>query len=310
MTYANKGGRPISVIQQLQFLYLYHRMKNSVQFFIQYYLKKHIGFLWGAAIDAPDVFWKNFFRLKASIPVTMLEESSEQLLLQSTQEGKQFQCYIRNAPSSDIFVFRQVYENKEYMPLIKLLQNDKVYNKPVLIVDAGANVGYTAVLLKLYFPEAILLAIEPDVANAKQISLNFAANKIDNTEVIVAGVWSHDCWLELKKDKSKGEEWGFYVAESSSPTGLRGIDILNLPQLNNGGIIDILKIDIEGSEAKLFADREKVSLLLSITKHLAIEIHDDIADRRHIQQMLSDNNFTWFESGELTIATNKNLVHC
>jgi len=283
-------------------------MKNSPQFFIQYYLKKHLGFLWGASISASDIFWKNFFRLKASMPVVILEESPGSLLIKSNIDNQPFQCYVRSAPSSDIFVFRQIFEKMEYISLVKLIKKNDDFNAIKLIVDAGANVGYTGVFLKLFFSDAYLVAIEPDKSNAEQINLNFTANNITDTEIILAGVWSHDCFLELKKDKSKGQEWGFYVEESAVPTSLRAIDILNLPQLSNNGLIDILKIDIEGSETQLFEDKEKARKLLSITKYLAIEIHDDIADRQYIQQVLGDNNFSWFEEGELTIATNKNLA--
>ncbi len=284
-------------------------MKNSVQFFIQYYIKKHLGFLWGTSLSESDIFWKNFFRLKASMPVVVLEESPKSFLLKCNINNRPFQCYVRRAPSSDVFVFRQIFEKMEYMSLVKLIQKNNDAASINLIVDAGANVGYTGVFLKLFFPEAHLLAIEPDQSNAEQINLNFTVNYITNTEIILAGVWSHDCFLELKKDKSKGQEWGFYVEESPVPTNLRAIDILNLPQLSDGSLIDILKIDIEGSETKLFEDREKARRLLSITKYLAIEIHDDVADRQHIQQILRENNFSWFEEGELTIASNEKLTH-
>ena len=283
-------------------------MKKSPQFFIQYYLKKHLGFLWGASINASDIFWKNFFRLKASTPVVVLKESPESLLIKSNIDNQPFQCYVRRAPSSDVFVFRQIFEKMEYMPLVKLIKKNNDFNAIKLIVDAGANVGYTGVFLKLFFREAYLVAIEPDQSNTEQIKLNFTTNNITDTEIVLAGVWSHDCFLELKKDKSKGQEWGFYVEESAVPTGIRAIDILNLPQLSNDRLIDILKIDIEGSEIKLFEDKEKARNLLSITKYLAIEIHDDLADRQYIQQVLRDNNFSWFEEGELTIAANKNLT--
>lgn len=283
-------------------------MKNSAQFFVQYYIKKHLGVLWGTSLSESDIFWKNFFRLKASMPVVVLEESAKSFLLKSNINNKSFKCYVRRAPSSDVFVFRQIFQKMEYMSLAKLIKKNNDNDAIKLIVDAGANVGYTGVFLKLFFPQAYLLAIEPDQANVDQIKLNFTENNITDTEIVLAGVWSHDCFLELKKDKSKGQEWGFYVEESPVPTSLRAIDILNLPQLSDGKLIDILKIDIEGSETKLFEDRERARSLLSITKYLAIEIHDDVADRKHIQQVLRENNFSWFEEGELTIASNEKLT--
>jgi FkbM family methyltransferase len=283
-------------------------MKSSTQFFTEYYLKKHIGFLWGASIKAPDVFWKNFFRLKAASPIKVLKDDIDCLLIESEINSNPFTCYVRKAPSSDIFVYRQIFQNFEYLSLINQIKKNDNVNEVHLIIDAGANVGYTSIFFKHYFSEAMVIAIEPDELNAKQIALNFTANKIKNAEIVVAGVWSHECFLELKKDKSSGQEWGFYVEESKVPTGLKAIDILQLQPIKNGSLIDILKIDIEGSEATLFENKEKISKLLAITRYLAIEIHDDIADRRYIEQVLQENNFSCFNEGELTIASNLSLI--
>src|SRR5262245_15773023 len=61
--------------------------------------------------------------------------------------------------TSDLLVFEQVLYREEYAPL-------KGLGEPRLILDCGANVGYTSVYLLNHYPHARLIAIEPDAGNA------------------------------------------------------------------------------------------------------------------------------------------------
>ena len=280
-------------------------MTTRAFFTITYYARKYLGFLWGRGVTEADIFWKHFFRLKRHLPVTLIDET-EAMLLVELEAPKPLKAYIRTAPSSDVMVFRQLFENKEYAPLVQLIQQR--HQEPLLMVDAGANVGYATLFFKQHFPQLQAVCIEPDGGNITQIQKNAAVNGLSGVRTDQAGVWSHSCWLELKKDKSKGQEWGFYVVESEAQTALKAVDIVALPLVQQYGCIDILKIDVEGSEAAIFSDQHKAAALLSISRFIAIEIHDDRADRRHIHEQLSANGFTFRESGELTIGCNERLM--
>lgn len=83
------------------------------------------------------------------------------------------------------------------------------------------------------------------------------------------------------------------------------MSLMNLYKYN---LIDILKIDIEGSEKQLFNDQRTAALFLVKTKYIAIEIHDEVCDRNVINDCLSQNNFSFFTSGQVTIGVNNNLV--
>ena len=73
-------------------------------------------------------------------------------------------------------------------------------------------------------------------------------------------------------------------------------------------IIDVLKIDIEGSEKQLFSDEVSANAFLSKTKYIAIEIHDELDCRAQIDKCLTLNNFDYFLINGLTIGVNRNLV--
>jgi hypothetical protein len=71
--------------------------------------------------------------------------------------------------------------------------------------------------------------------------------------------------------------------------------------------IDILKIDIEGSEKQVFTQVGASLDFLRITRCLVIEIHDEFNCREDIYNILTANHFEISEAGEMTIAINKNF---
>ncbi len=274
-------------------------------FFFYYYLKK----ISGSKIPALDIFWKRFFRMSKKLHGRIVKEEDKEICYQSNINSKQTQLYIRTKGSSDIQVFSQVFKENEYQPLIEEVHKKNKQASIHFIVDAGANVGYTSVLMKQFFPEAFLLVIEPDNDNTLQIRKNFEGNHLQHYDILESGIWSKDCWLNLKKDSDNGKEWSFYVTESEHPTQLKAHSLATIIKKYPYPFIDILKIDIEGSETEIFKNKSEISNILQRTRFLAIEIHDALADRNYILSILKENNFNWFEHSELTIATNQSLLN-
>lgn len=244
------------------------------------------------------------------LPGSITDEPEDGIIYTVNQvNGKTLRLCIRGKSSSDVQVMDQVFASKEYLPLVEEISKRGYANKIHFIMDAGANVGYTAVYLKAYFPHADVVAIEPDDGNALQAEKNFALNNFNNIKVLQGGIWSKDTWLELRKDRSDEKEWSYYVVECRQPSGLKGFSIESV--LNESGYpgIDLLKIDIEGSEKELFREEGIIDPVLRKTTFLAIEIHDETGIRPRIYESLTRNGFEWFNRGELTIATNLQKVH-
>jgi len=242
------------------------------------------------------------------MPVTIESVSADEHIISiSAANGHTSKLHVRSGGSSDIKVFDQIFLEKEYQPLVDLVQKRHSGNPVKFIIDAGTNVGYTSVFLKSIYPDAALVCIEPSTANAKQIEKNFQLNNISNYHVIEAGLWSKNCWLTLKANDLNDADWGFYVVESETESDLKAVTLQSLLEENSWPVVDILKIDIEGSEKELFNDEGAIKSILSKTRFIAMEIHDQVADRKEIYKVLQSAGFEWFESGELSIARNINL---
>jgi len=152
------------------------------------------------------------------------------------------------AGSSDRLVFRQIFVDREYACI-----DDAP--APELIVDCGANVGYSAAYFLSRFPTAHVIAVEPDEANFELLRRN-TAPYADRVTLIRTGVWSRPTGLVFSREHFRdGQEWAIQVRECrpGERPDLSAIDIGTILRESGFEKIDILKVDVEGAEAAIFS---------------------------------------------------------
>jgi len=215
---------------------------------------------------------------------------------------------LRKRPSSDLNVFAQVYHYNEYEPLIAVFKKNFPENLSLNIIDAGCNIGLTTVYLSTFFPKSNFIIIEPDNSNLETIGYNLETNGIDKVVKIKGGLWSKNTNLKLINDFRDQKDWSYRVEATSETTDLKAYSISYLMKEYNFEVIDILKIDIEGSEKEVFGGLDADVSFLEKTKCIAIEIHDEFDCRDMIYAILKKYNFDYFETGDLTIGINQNFV--
>jgi len=66
--------------------------------------------------------------------------------------------------STDRFVFEQIFLDRDYELPFEL--------SPSLILDAGANVGFASIFFGNRYPDATIIALEPDPANFNSLVAN------------------------------------------------------------------------------------------------------------------------------------------
>ncbi len=211
--------------------------------------------------------------------------------------------------STDFLVFEQVILNQEYKPFLDLIKKYS-QNKGLNLVDAGSNVGFASLYLNEHLNINRIVSIEPSKENIKNLKENFHSNSITNIHIYETGLWEKKTRLKLDTNFRDGREWSLRLIETNEndPDGFDCISIENIFDDEKIEIIDILKIDIEGGEKEVFKAFEKDNSILSKIKFIAIEIHDEIADREKINTQLLDAGFEIETVGETTIGVNKNLV--
>jgi FkbM family methyltransferase len=211
--------------------------------------------------------------------------------------------------STDFLVFEQVILKQEYKPFLELIKKYS-QNKGLNLVDAGSNVGFASLYLNKHLNINRIVSIEPSKENIKNLKENFHSNSITNIHIYETGLWEKKTRLKLDTNFRDGREWSLRLIETNEndPDGFDCISIENIFNDEKIEIIDILKIDIEGGEKEVFKAFEKDNSILSKIKFIAIEIHDEVADRVKINTQLLNAGFEIETVGETTIGVNKNLV--
>lgn len=177
-----------------------------------------------------------------------------------TIKGAKHPLFLSNF-YADVTTLFQVFLAGEYN--ISLREESRV------IIDCGANVGFSAVFFANKYPKAKIFALEPDENNFRFMQKNTAPYQ--TITCLNKAVWSKAANLKLV-DRGTGN-WSLQTraAKEGESNTVEGIGLKDLMEQYGLETIDLLKIDIEGAEKELF--HSGFEDWLSKTKALAIELH-------------------------------------
>lgn len=173
-------------------------------------------------------------------------------------KGKKYKFFLRKN-TSDYEVLKDIFAERTYDINYRMT--------PKIILDCGANIGLSSLFFNMRFPEAKIISIEPEDSNYRLLCEN--TKDIKNIIPIKAGLWNRKCNLEVKDIGL--DKFGFVVEETTDSSGVKAESIDSLMENYEIEFIDILKIDIEGSEKEVF---EKNNEWLKKVGVLIIELHD------------------------------------
>jgi FkbM family methyltransferase len=193
--------------------------------------------------------------------------------------------------TTDVACFEKVFISKEYSSPFEY--------SPQVIVDAGANVGMATLYFASRYPTARILAIEPESANFKMLQRNCSG--LSNVVLVQAALWPVQRRLTISDDGFG--EWAYSVTEqgATESTEVSAITIEEILRKLAVNRIDLLKLDIEGSERELFST--DAGAWLDRVECIVIELHDRyrpgcakafysaLATRNFIQEIRGENIF-------------------
>jgi FkbM family methyltransferase len=196
--------------------------------------------------------------------------------------------------SSDLSVIRQVFCHQEYLCVRDL--KDVLY-----IIDAGANIGCTAFYLLHHYPNAMVVAIEPDRQNFELCSQNLAPFA-QRVHLLNKGVWSQAENLRVVPGTNGIGEWAIEVrpCRPDEPIDVEAIGMPELLATSPTGHIDLLKVDIEGAEKEVFGAN---CTWLSGVRNIVIELHGEACERTFLNA-LGDYDYDASHQGELLVCSN------
>jgi len=199
--------------------------------------------------------------------------------------------------TSDPYVFATIFLKNCYA-------SSRQCENPEWILDAGAYTGYSAIYFASLFPKAKILCLEPEPSNFAILQKN--TKVYPNIIALNQALWHRDEFLNLSSDDEieRLEHWGVQVHSSAPKTSNKEIAGRSLESLSQEYGVerwDILKIDIEGAEAKLFD--EAMRKHIQAAQRVYIELHE------HLVKGSSQGFFTLVETLDCQLAVeDENIV--
>jgi FkbM family methyltransferase len=186
--------------------------------------------------------------------------------------------YIR--PYEVLHTYKDIFENEIY-------KFSASSDRPV-IIDCGSNIGLSVLYYKFLYPNAVVIAYEPDKKNFQLLAKNIADNRLQQVILYEAAVWVENGKISFASNAAEGSS----IALTNEGDNVVTVSAVRLADvLNKYEKIDFLKMDIEGAEDKVVAD---CGPLLSRIENLFLEYHGTINETEKltmILKMLSECGF-------------------
>jgi FkbM family methyltransferase len=192
--------------------------------------------------------------------------------------------YFRKG-SSDERAIQSVFVDREY-DLRQFKRNDELTDylkrqeatglRP-LVVDAGANIGTTSTYFIGNLPNALVVAIEPDMANFGLLRLNVDGLNVEPVRAALSATTGQARVV----DPGEGF-WGYRTepvsASSNESAVVPRITVNDIYAAHREGYFPFaVKIDIEGGEQDVFSDHSE---WVARTPIVMVELHDWLLPRR------------------------------
>jgi FkbM family methyltransferase len=166
--------------------------------------------------------------------------------------------------TGDIMVLDEIFSQREYEPPGPIQKLLATLPRALGVVDLGANIGLFGAWLLGRFPEARILAIEADPANAAIHRQTIEANGLEER------------WTLLERFAAPSHGLVRFAAgahatsHESSHEGTMDVEAVDVFTHLDGA--DLIKIDIEGAEWAILADPRFADVLARV---LVLEYHAD-----------------------------------
>jgi FkbM family methyltransferase len=169
--------------------------------------------------------------------------------------------------TTDILVFNEIFRGGEY--------DWDFDSPPACVVDAGAYTGLSTAFFAHRYPQAKIIAIEPNPENFEMLLLNTSG--AGNVSAVRAVFWIEGGGSVRLTDPGNGA-WAYRLApadESPAPektvASVPAVTVSDI--LRDYGLerIGLLKLDVEGSEKELF---EHSAPWISKVDGICLELHD------------------------------------
>lgn len=167
--------------------------------------------------------------------------------------------------SYDLYVLAEVFLEQVYAPQAVQIRG------PEVVVDLGANIGAFSLWAAGKWKPGRIVAVEMDEQNYRLFEKNMRLNQMDDTVMLVkAAIWDVNGRVGIRRH---GFNHGMNQAISDpSLADIPAITLEKLMEMTGVKKVDVLKMDIEGAEGRLFCPANEMIFAESVG-YLMAELH-------------------------------------
>lgn len=196
--------------------------------------------------------------------------------------------YYKHLPSGKIRIHNLFNKSLYYYSAPELLHGlreifiEDIYKQSIpengFIIDCGANIGMSIIYMKQKFPDAEIVAFEPDDVNFELLNKNIASYGYTNVMLLKEAVWKENTYILFSNESSMGSK-----IEINSNSNTKRIKAVRLKDFIKRRV-DFLKIDIEGAEYEVLKD---IVDELHFVQNMFLEYHGKFEQNIELVEMIN-----------------------
>lgn len=174
------------------------------------------------------------------------------------------------------------YSPPELLHGLKEIFIEDIYKQQLpdkgFVIDCGANIGMSVIYIKQHFPNAEIIAFEPDEINFDLLTKNIKSFGYSGVKLYKEAVWKANTTLLFSNESSMGSR--IEIDNNNNTKEVKASRLKDFITRN----VDFLKIDIEGAEYEVLKD---IADKLSFVNNLFLEYHGKFDQNNELAEMIN-----------------------
>lgn len=175
--------------------------------------------------------------------------------------------------ASFLFMYDEIFKTEIY--------KFKTDNPVPYIIDGGANIGLASIYFKKLYPNAEIVAFEPDPTIFKILEANINSYGFDRIKLIAKGLWNQETTLKFQIEGA--DAGSLETFDNSNDKHLDQVPVTSLKSYLNKSV-DFLKLDIEGAETVVLKDIVKN---LQKVERIFVEYHSYVEQEQSLNEIIN-----------------------
>ncbi len=201
-------------------------------------------------------------------------------------DNRQFEAVVPG--DSVFFSIKDILFNREY----ELFPQFELMTRPrQVVIDAGAHAGLYTIIASIRAKKVV--ALEPDEDVFQTLSANIERNRLSNVSLLKSALWKENSLVKFYR-RGNSQLGSMRTRKNIEPVMVEAVSLEQLlvkTLRGQGGRVDLLKLDIEGTEFELISGSDGETL--ERISRIVAEIHTEHGDIRLLTNKLKERGFSY-----------------